>query len=66
MSCSCSLFGIVMSLIFSVLFFFMIGAVIAARRVAKIPKIRLVSTKQPPELSIVLGLTWHLFNSHIW
>ncbi|EOD17405.1 hypothetical protein EMIHUDRAFT_210090 [Emiliania huxleyi CCMP1516] len=21
---------------------------------------------QPPELSIVLGLTWHLFNSHIW
>ena len=49
-----------------VLVFFSIGAVVAARRVAKIPTIRLVSTKQPPELSIVMGLTWHLFNSHIW
>ena len=46
--------------------FFLIGAVIVARRVAMIPTIRIVSTKQPPELSIVLGLTWHLFNSHIW
>ena len=49
-----------------VLVFFSIGAIVAARRVAKIPTIRLVSTKQPPELSIVRGLTWHLFNSHIW
>ena len=49
-----------------VLAFFLVGAVVAARRVAKIPTIRLVSTKQPPELSIVMGLTWHLFNSHIW
>ena len=49
-----------------VLVFFSIGAIVAARRVAKIPKIRLVSTKQPPELSIGMGLTWHLFNSHIW
>ena len=48
------------------LVFFLIGAVVAARRVAEIPTIRLVSTKQPPELSIVKGLTWHLFNSHIW
>ena len=58
--------AVMISLVFSVLLLFMIGAVIAARRVAKIPKIRLVSTKQPPELSIVMGLTWHLFNSHIW
>ena len=57
---------VMISLIFSVLFLFMIGAIIAARRVAKIPQIRLVSTNQPPELTIVLGLTWHLFNSHIW
>ena len=49
-----------------VLVFFSIGAIVAARRVAKIPTIRLVSTKQPPEMSIVRGLTWHLFNSHIW
>ena len=49
-----------------VLAFFLVGAIAAARRVAKIPTIRLVSTKQPPELSIVRGLTWHLFNSHIW
>ncbi|EOD07115.1 hypothetical protein EMIHUDRAFT_448489 [Emiliania huxleyi CCMP1516] len=49
-----------------VLAFFLVGAIIAARRVAKVPTIRLVSTKQPPELSIVRGLTWHLFNSHIW
>jgi len=58
--------AVMISLIFSVLLLFMIGAVVAARRVAKIPKFRLVSTQQPPELSIVLGLTWHLFNSHIW
>ena len=49
-----------------VLVFFSIGAVIAARRVAKIPTVRLVSTKQPPELSIGTDLTWHLFLSHIW
>ena len=49
-----------------VLAFFLVGAIAAARRVAKIPTIRLVSTKQPPELSIGTGLTWHLFNSHIW
>ena len=49
-----------------VLAFFLVGAIVAARRVAKVPTIRLVSTKQPPELSIVMGLTWHLFNSHIW
>ena len=45
---------------------FLIGAVVAARRVAKVPTIRLVSTKQPPEMSIGTGLTWHLFLSHIW
>ena len=64
-----SLNGVVNSmivLIAVVLAFFLVGAIVAARRVAKIPKIRLVSTKQPPELNIVLGLTWHLFNSHIW
>ena len=49
-----------------VLAFFLVGAIIAARRVANVQTIRLVSTKQPPELSIVMGLTWHLFNSHIW
>jgi len=57
---------VMLSLIFSVFFLFLIGSVIVARRVAKIPKIRLASTKQPPELSIGMGLTWHLFNSHIW
>ena len=30
------------------------------------PTIRLVSSKQPPELQLGSGLTWHLFNSHIW
>ena len=49
-----------------VLVFFSIGAVVAARRVAKVPTIRLASTKQPPELSIGTDLTWHLFLSHIW
>ena len=48
------------------LLIFLVGTIIAIRRLAKVPTIRLVSTKQPPELSIVLGLTWHLFNSHIW
>ena len=48
------------------LVFFLIGAVVAARRVAEVPTIRLVSTKQPPELSIGTGITWHLFLSHIW
>ena len=45
---------------------FLIGAIVAVRRVAKVPTIRLVSNKQPPELMIARGLTWHLFNSHIW
>ena len=45
---------------------FLIGAVVAARRFAEVPTIRLVSTKQPPELNIGTGLTWHLFLSHIW
>ena len=49
-----------------VLAFFLVSAIVAARRVAKVPTIRLVSTKQPPEMSIGTGLTWHLFNSHIW
>ncbi|EOD04884.1 hypothetical protein EMIHUDRAFT_220686 [Emiliania huxleyi CCMP1516] len=42
------------------------GAVVAARRTAKVPTIRLVSTKQPPELTLARGLAWHLFLSHIW
>ncbi|EOD36171.1 hypothetical protein EMIHUDRAFT_226764 [Emiliania huxleyi CCMP1516] len=48
------------------LLFFLIGAVVAARRVAMIPTIQLASTKQPPELDIGTGITWHLFLSHIW
>ena len=64
-----SLNGIVDTMIvlaFCGLVVFLIGAVVAARRVANIPTVRLVSTKQPPELSIGTGLTWHLFLSHIW
>ena len=64
-----SLNGIVdtmIGLVAVVLVFFSIGAIAAARRVAKVPTIRLASTKQPPELSIGTGLTWHLFLSHIW
>ena len=60
--------GIVISMLVLVtvtLIFFLIGAVVSACG-AKTDRIRLVSTNQPPELSIVLGLTWHLFNSHIW
>jgi len=45
---------------------FLIGAIVAVRRVAKVPTIRLVSNSQPPELTIAKGLTWHLLNSHIW
>ena len=48
------------------LLLFLIGAIVAARHIAKVPTIRLVSNKQPPELMIARGLTWHLFNSHIW
>jgi len=53
-------------LVTAALLIFLIGAVVAARRVAKVPTIRLVSDKQPPELMLAIGLTWHLFNSHIW
>jgi len=48
------------------LLIFLIGAIVAASHIAKVPTIRLVSNKQPPELMIAQGLTWHLFNSHIW
>ena len=54
------------ALVAAVLVIFLVGAIVAAHYVAKVPTIRLVSTNQPPELSIVLGLKWHLFNSHIW
>ena len=57
---------VMLSLIFSVLVLFLIGAVVAARKVSQVPTFRLVSTNQPPELTLALGLTWHLFNSHIW
>jgi len=64
-----SLTGLVNSMIAlvgAVLIFFLIGAIFAARRVAKLPTFRLVSTKQLPELTLAHGLKWHLFNSHIW
>ncbi|EOD41030.1 hypothetical protein EMIHUDRAFT_108214 [Emiliania huxleyi CCMP1516] len=48
------------------LLFFLIGAVFSARHAKEVPTIRLVSTNQPPELSVGMGITWHLFNSHIW
>ena len=48
------------------LLIFLVGTIIAIRRLAKVPTIRLVSTKQRPELALVDGLTWHLFLSHIW
>ena len=57
---------VMLALIFSVLVLFLIGAVVAARKVSQVPTFRLVSTNQPPELTLALGLTWHLFNSHIW
>ena len=53
-------------LVVGALVVFLYGALLAARRLAKIHKIRLVSTSQPPELTLARGLTWHLFNSHIW
>ena len=53
-------------LVCAALAIFLAGAVVAARRLAKIPTIRLVSTKQQPELTLHKGQTWHLFNSHIW
>ena len=53
-------------LVSAALAIFLAGAVVAARRLAKIPTIRLVSTKQQPELTLHKGQTWHLFNSHIW
>ena len=48
------------------LLIFLVGTIIAIRRLAKVPTIRLVLTKQPPELALVDGLTWHLFRSRIW
>ena len=53
-------------LIAAALLFFLAGAIIAVRRAAMVPTIRLVSSKQQPELNLALGLKWHLFNSHIW
>ena len=64
-----NLSGIINSMLLLVgvtLLFFLIGAVFSARHAKEVPKIRLVSTNQPPELSVGMGITWHLFNSHIW
>jgi len=57
---------IMMVLIGAALGIFLVGAIVAARRVAKVPTIRLVATKQAPELTLTKGMTWHLFLSHIW
>jgi len=61
-----AIFGVTMFLVVGALFVFLYGALLAARRVAKVFKIRLKTTNQPPELTLAKGLTWHLFNSHIW
>ena len=45
---------------------FVVVAIVAIRHIAKDRAIRLVSSNQKPELSLKIGLTWHLFNSHIW
>lgn len=61
--------GIVNSMIVLVaaaLLLFLFVAIAAARRVAKVPTIRLVSDKQKPELTLGKGLKWHLFVSHVW
>ena len=54
------------TLVLSLLILFVAFAIYAARRVAKVPRILLASTNQPPEFNLAPGLTWHLFNSHIW
>ena len=64
-----NLSGIINSMLVLVgvtLLFFLIGAVFSARHAKEVPTIRLVSTNQPPEMSVGMGITWHLFNSHIW
>jgi len=48
------------------LVFFFVAGIVAARRFAEVPTIRLASTNQRPELTVAKGITWHLFNSHIW
>ena len=50
----------------AVLLGFLVAAIAAARRMARKPILRLSSTKQAPELTLGTGLTWHLFNSHVW
>ena len=51
---------------FVMLAFFLVSAIFAARRIARKPKILLVSSNQPPELTLSRHMKWHLFNSHIW
>ncbi|EOD14550.1 hypothetical protein EMIHUDRAFT_196951 [Emiliania huxleyi CCMP1516] len=57
--------GMIVLVAFALLIF-LVGAIVAARRVAMVPTIRLVSDRQQPELTLARGHTWHLFNSHIW
>ncbi|EOD27539.1 hypothetical protein EMIHUDRAFT_468827 [Emiliania huxleyi CCMP1516] len=61
-----SIINSMLVLVGATLVFFLIGAVVSARHAKKAPTIRLVSTNQPPEMSVGMGITWHLFNSHIW
>ena len=61
-----SIINSMLVLVGATLVFFLIGAVFSARHAKKAPTIRLVSTNQPPEMSVGMGITWHLFNSHIW
>ena len=45
---------------------FAIGVILAFRSATRVQKIQLAETRTPPELTVTMGLTWHLFNSHIW
>ena len=58
-----SIINSMLVLVGATLVFFLIGAVCSARLAKEVPKIRLVSTNQPPEMSVGMGI---LFNSHIW
>ena len=54
------------ALVFVMLALFLVSAVFAARHIARKQKILLVSSNQPPELTLARHMKWHLFNSHIW
>ena len=65
-STSSQIVGSILCLNLSILVFSLAGVALQAAYAHELPTLRLVASRDPPELELGHGLQWHLFLSHIW